>query len=634
MSKNILLILLWLSSLYPALGAGTPIVPSHMEFAGIKLIIKDGARKEIQADVNALHHSRKYFEKKLMQVDLYFPFIEKILKDENVPEDFKYLAIQESALIPNAVSSSNAVGFWQFKAETARELGLRIDRYVDERMNIQAATRAAARYMKTSNFYFNNWLYSLMSYQTGRGGARKLVKDKYRGANKMEINKHTYWYVKKFLAHKIAFEHETGKSKNSTVFLQEYTKGANKALSEIAKPYHVDSKLISQYNLWLKKGKIPDDKLYVVMIPIESSNQYAKNLILEEKTTSNNVAVRNAKPYKSKYGISKRHYDISKMDIYPIINQKGETSFYRINGITGSISQIGDTPTSLAILGGITKAQFLKFNDLTSSNKITPGQVYYFKKKRKNAGVHFHIVQANETLWDISQKYGVRLKKLLAKNRLKTKKQVKPGMVLWMRFIRPSDIPVEYRDIQPKETKSVNEINVSPYLFDSTTPQNNTSAKETEKKEILESEFIDEKSYVDLSSSPTDNNQIPSDNNVNSIELNQTIIYHSVEKGETIFALAKKYDTSIESIKEWNSLKNNKLDIGQILIIKNAKTQSDDLSNLKGNSNFFIHKVRQKETLYGIARYYGVTIKQIMEWNDKEDFSIEENDTLKIYKNK
>jgi len=635
MNKRILLILIWSTTLFPALGAGIPVVPSRMEFAGIKLIIKEGARKEIQKDVNALHRNRKYFEIQLMQVDLYFPFIEKILKDENVPDDFKYLVIQESALVPDAVSSSNAVGFWQFKAETARELGLRIDRYVDERMNIQAATRAAARYMKTSNFYFDNWLYSLMSYQTGRGGARKLVKDKYRGADKMEINKHTYWYVKKFLAHKIAFEYETGKSKNFNVFLQEYTKGTNKTLNEIAHPYRVDSKLISQYNLWLKRGKIPDDKLYVVLIPIESSNQYGKNLILEEKILANNIEEKKGKSYESKNGISARHYDISKMDVYPIINRKGESAFYRINGIMGSISQEGDTPMSLALLGGITKTRFLKFNDLTSIDKITPGQVYYFKKKRSNAAVHFHVVQADETLWEIAQKYGIKKKKLLAKNRLKNENQVKPGMVLWMRFIRPSDVPVEYRDIEINTSPNIESgINIaaSPYLFDSTTPQNNTRAKETGKKEISESEFIDEKSYIDLGKDQTNNSQTTPEDKLNAVNPNPTVVYHTVKKGETIFAISAQYGTTVESIKKWNSLINNTLDIGQVLIIMNTETPGKESSNLKENSDFFIHQVREKETLYSIARHYDVTIKQIMKWNDKEDFSVMIDDRLKIYK--
>jgi len=128
------------------------------------------------------------------------------LQEENVPDDFKYLVIQESALIPDAISSANAVGFWQFKESSGQEVGLRIDRNIDERMNVVSATRGACRYLKTNNFYYDNWLYALLAYNTGRGGAETHIDSRHFGDKKMEINKHTHWYVKKYLAHKIAFQ--------------------------------------------------------------------------------------------------------------------------------------------------------------------------------------------------------------------------------------------------------------------------------------------------------------------------------------------------------------------------------------------------------------------------------------------
>ena len=67
-------------------------------------------------------------------------FVEEILKRQGIPEDFKYLAIQEGEFISDAVSSSNAVGFWQFKKASAQELGVRVDAAVDERKHIIAST--------------------------------------------------------------------------------------------------------------------------------------------------------------------------------------------------------------------------------------------------------------------------------------------------------------------------------------------------------------------------------------------------------------------------------------------------------------------------------------------------------------
>src|SRR5688572_4843519 len=186
--------------------AQTPEVPHKMEFAGITLTIRDDARREIQKDVDALTQSPRHYAIKVERAKTYFPIIEKIFHEEQIPDDFKYLALQESALISDAVSVSNAVGFWQFKDFTAIEMGLRVDSEIDERMNIVSSSRAAAKYFKKNNYYFNNWVYALQAYQMGAGGVLQSVKDYESGAKHMEITSKTYWYVKKFLAHKVAYE--------------------------------------------------------------------------------------------------------------------------------------------------------------------------------------------------------------------------------------------------------------------------------------------------------------------------------------------------------------------------------------------------------------------------------------------
>src|SRR6478609_11203555 len=157
--------------------AQPPQVPHKMSFAGMTLTIRDDARKEIQKDVDALTQSPKHFKIKVERAKTYFPIIEKIFEEERVPDDFKYLVLQESALISDAVSSSNAVGFWQFKDFTAIEMGLREDKEVDERMNIVSSSRAAAKYFKKNNHYFNNWVYALQAYQIGAGGVLQSVKN-------------------------------------------------------------------------------------------------------------------------------------------------------------------------------------------------------------------------------------------------------------------------------------------------------------------------------------------------------------------------------------------------------------------------------------------------------------------------
>jgi len=72
----------------------------------------------------------------------YFPLIERILKEEGVPDDFKYLAVIESGL-ENVISPAGAKGFWQILRTTGKEMGLEVNSNVDERYHLELSTRVA-----------------------------------------------------------------------------------------------------------------------------------------------------------------------------------------------------------------------------------------------------------------------------------------------------------------------------------------------------------------------------------------------------------------------------------------------------------------------------------------------------------
>src|SRR5690606_12800472 len=122
--------------------------------------------------VDALHRNPTYFKMKVELADAYFPLIERTFKQHGIPEDLKYLSIQESGLVGDAVSTSNAVGYWQFKREAASDFNLRINNLVDERKHIVEASRGAAQYFIRSNNYYNNWFNSTLSYLLGYSGAK------------------------------------------------------------------------------------------------------------------------------------------------------------------------------------------------------------------------------------------------------------------------------------------------------------------------------------------------------------------------------------------------------------------------------------------------------------------------------
>jgi membrane-bound lytic murein transglycosylase D len=398
------------------------------------LQLSKDARKRIQEKVDSLTRNDKYFRVLLDRANLFLPIVERVLKEEKLPLDFKYLVIQESALISDAVSTANAVGFWQFKEPAAREMGLKIDQYIDERMHIAAATRAAAKYLKQHNQEFNNWLYALLAYNEGKTGAQKFIKKHYLGARKMKIAQQEHIYIIHFLAYKVAFEKVLGKGQHPELCLHEYQDVHGKTLNEIADEFDVPKKQVTAYNKWLKRYLVPKDATCVAIVPM-THQQYARQVASKKKDASTKDNIDYAK-----YWGSAEKFPVITIQQY----KKEGTEVTVINGITGVVASEGDSSVSLAQAGNISLEKFLVFNDLDKDHSIIPGQVYYYRPKQNKAGVHFHIVRKEETWWTVAQKYGIKKEALLLKNRLRKEETLQPGKVLWLRFIRPANISVAY----------------------------------------------------------------------------------------------------------------------------------------------------------------------------------------------
>ena len=617
------LILLVLVTL-PGLSQG-PRVPSQMEVAGIRLKLTESARKDIQKDVDALTRSQKHFNIKLDKVRMYFPLIEKIFREENVPEDFKYLVIQESGLIGDAVSSSNAVGYWQFKEFTGKEVGLRIDRNIDERMHIIAASRGAAKYFKKNNFYFDNWLYALQAYQMGPGGALKVVDKKNYGASKMQITKNTYWYVKKFLAHKVAFEKAYKTNPRNGMMLAEYKRSSNKNLRDVSKEVEVPEEDLRPYNLWLRKGRVPVDKDYVFLIPIKTME---KKKFVDDEPAIASSGFKNVYPNEDP-------------DKFPLIKDLKSAKNYtqeviKANGLPGIVAKEGDSFDWLALQGAVTTQRFFGYNDISKNDQPIPGAVYYFKRKKGKARIHYHVVQRDETLWDVSQKYGIKLKKLMQKNRMKEAEALEEGRVLWLRFIRPADHPIEYKPVPVPEVE-VEEVEqkeeVEPIFEEDTVATDSLDVRESIPESsdtaVVVSEEPMEESSVESDTAMTEVpvvEEVPEEEP--EVKYNEEKILHTVEKGETLYGIARTYEVPVDDMIRWNNIEideNYKLSIGeQLTILKMVPVEEILEPDVK------LHKVEPGETLYQISKKYGLTVEELMELNDMVEVNLSPGDELKV----
>lgn len=108
--------------------------------------------------------------------DYYFPIFEECFRRYGLPLELKYLAIVESMLKPTVMSRAGALGIWQFMYRTARSYGLRIDSYIDERMDVEKATDAAARYLRNLYDMFGDWPLAISAYNCGSGNVNKAIR--------------------------------------------------------------------------------------------------------------------------------------------------------------------------------------------------------------------------------------------------------------------------------------------------------------------------------------------------------------------------------------------------------------------------------------------------------------------------
>lgn len=567
--------------------AQTPEVPHKLHFADMTLTIRDDARREIQKDVDALTQHPRYFDIKVERAKTYFPIIEKIFAEERLPDDFKYLVLQESALISDAVSVSNAVGFWQFKDFTALEMGLRVDKEIDERMNIYSATRGAARYLKKNNYLFNNWLLALQSYQMGAGGVQRSVGDKYNGERHMEITSETYWYVKKFLAHKIAFENAV--KGEAQIKVVQYPVQTTKSLREIATELSVDEAMLRDYNKWIRMDKIPADRIYSVLVPNGQPIHEFNTLILAStKVAQQEVVVA-------------KTASIEKKDI---------------NGIVAIRAVGGETTVALADRAGISLSSFLRYNEIGIDHKVMGGEYYFLKKKKRKSDQHSHSVGSSENLWLISQHYGVQLKRLKKLNKISDPDQLRMGEIVYLNTQSPTQIePI----LEPVSTETVIAEVDDDSFFGWEIKPGDEVAKE-EKSASQDPRAVVKPVIQNLF------NEAPTANLTGQ---------HVVGSGETLYSISKNYGVAVTDLLAWNTLDINAgLKVGQYLNVKapgESGTNGRELmANQSQESKFIEYEVKSTDTLYSVARQYNVTIKELMDWNHKQDFNLALGEKLRI----
>lgn len=208
------------------------------------------------------------------------PMIQQKLAERNMPQDLIWLAMIESGLDPNAYSSANAAGLWQFIEPTGERYGLEVSRYVDERRNPEKATDAALTYLQELHDRFGSWYLAAASYNTGENrvdrvlgeqGARKGVESEF-----WKIANHLPRETRDYVPVMLAMGH-IGKNPEQYGFtnlqLQQplaydtVTLPAGTRLEKVAQALGIDAQTVFDLNPELVQQMTPPDREWEVRIP-------------------------------------------------------------------------------------------------------------------------------------------------------------------------------------------------------------------------------------------------------------------------------------------------------------------------------------------------------------------------------
>lgn len=255
--------------------------PEDLNFAGEEIPIYSSEiweriDKELLKNTYWQSNTMLYFKK----ANKYFPIIEPILKEHNIPDDFKYLALIESGL-DNVVSPAGASGFWQILKGTAREHGLEVNSAIDERYNLEKATVVACEYLQDAYNKFGTWTMAAASYNMGKNGVRRrIAKQESNNYYNLHLNNETSRYVFRIIAVKEILQNPRKYGfmfrEKDLYSMPNYTTVEVDStivdLADFAKKNGINYKLLKQFNPWLRSTSLPDKsrRKYILKIPTDT----------------------------------------------------------------------------------------------------------------------------------------------------------------------------------------------------------------------------------------------------------------------------------------------------------------------------------------------------------------------------
>jgi membrane-bound lytic murein transglycosylase D len=256
-------------------------IPEKLTFAGEEVPLdNEDVRERLEREL--IHNTYKLSAMLLIlkREGRWRKMMQDELKANDVPEDFFYLSVAESELDVYAMSAVGAHGFWQFMRTTGKEHGLEISEQVDQRRDVQVATQAACKYLKTAYKKFGNWTLVAASYNRGMTGMEKAVLGQQQNSYyELYLNQETYRYIFRILALKVIMEspetygfHLAAEEKYKPFKTKQITVSKTIAdLASFAKENNTSYKTIKKLNAWLDDNDtyklVVTKKTYTLLLP-------------------------------------------------------------------------------------------------------------------------------------------------------------------------------------------------------------------------------------------------------------------------------------------------------------------------------------------------------------------------------
>jgi membrane-bound lytic murein transglycosylase D len=376
--------------------------------------------------------NREYMKMVLARKEQYFPMYEETMKDYGMPVEIQHLSIIESGLDPKIKSHMGAMGLWQFMPATGREYGMEVNPDIDDRMDPEKSTKAAAKYLKALYKMFGNWEVALAAYNCGPGNVRKAIRHS-GGKNTFwgiydYLPKETRSYVPQFQAMLYILNHleEHNLHLEEPSYPMEYEQlnfDKTFQLKTLASLTEVCLKDLEKLNPSIKQGRIPEShRSMSIRIPKSKAFFIKENLawisdslskaapILVASTSQVETATKGSSPQQTTSRIA-----------------------YKVKS--------GDAIGTIASRHGVTLTQIKQWNNL-SSNLIKEGQILIIhsnsnRSSSKTIALNSdnptssktYTVRPGDSLWMISQKHSLSIEQIKRLNNLNTT-QIKPGQRL------------------------------------------------------------------------------------------------------------------------------------------------------------------------------------------------------------